>query len=361
MCPTLFHGLFASRKIVKRSTSLELLTWCTEGRLVFNHQSVQNYTQVAYIDPGIEDFDSHPGVRSFNSSTRGSRSQMCNHFSIDVNSGVRRFDNSSIVSPLRFSKRGSDSGLQSASSLQHWFKDWQDERLTKLTASTFGGAIGLWRNRRMELWLEKLGAKEPFRGNLATWWSNVKEKEAIETYTRITQNDLSFPPFQVYEGGEDWIAASPDGVVVKDLYGLPSRGVLEIKCPYFLDVKKVKPWRRVPLYYVPQAQGLMEIMDRDWMDFYVWTPRWSILFRVCRDREYWEILRLALADFWFEHVVPAKKLCDEYRLDNPFMELPLLRPAPRHRYCEYLVNESRRIVDASPMLLLEFEGKVILC
>ncbi|XP_044490016.1 uncharacterized protein LOC123214332 [Mangifera indica] len=71
--------------------------------------------------------------------------------------------------------------LQS-SSLHHWFKNCQESRKHKLTASTFAGAIGFWPHRRVQLWLEKTGATEPFSGNLATCWSNIKEEEALERY-----------------------------------------------------------------------------------------------------------------------------------------------------------------------------------
>ncbi|KAG6714520.1 hypothetical protein I3842_05G206500 [Carya illinoinensis] len=119
---------------------------------------------------------------------------------------------------------------------QHWFKNWQKLRQHKLTASTFAAAIGFWHRRRVQLWLEKIGAIEPFSGNLATFWSNIKEEEALERYKLITGNTVLFPEFQVYGGRnpeDDWLACSPDGVVDRLVYDLPSRGVLEIKCPFF--------------------------------------------------------------------------------------------------------------------------------
>ncbi|KAL2491577.1 Restriction endonuclease [Abeliophyllum distichum] len=117
--------------------------------------------------------------------------------------------------------------LQS-SGLQHWFKNWQQLRKHKLTASTFAMAVGFWPRRRIQLWLEKLGAIEPFAGNLATCWSNIKEEEALERYKLITGNTVSFPEFQVYgkqNPDDNWLAASPDGSVDKLVYGLVlSRG-----------------------------------------------------------------------------------------------------------------------------------------
>ncbi|XP_028803860.1 uncharacterized protein LOC114758924 isoform X1 [Neltuma alba] len=249
-----------------------------------------------------------------------------------------------------------------ASRFQHWFKNWQKLRKNKLTASTFPAAIGFWPRRRVQLWLEKLGAIEPFSGNLATCWSNIKEEEALERYKLITGNTVVFPEFQVYNANpdDDWLAASPDGVVDRMLYELPSHGVLEIKCPFFDgDMSKASPWSQIPLYYIPQAQGLMEILGKDWMDFYVWTPKGSSLFRLYHDAEYWDVMKMALSDFWWKHVQPAKELYDNNVIANPLSELSSLKPAPRHELCGYLVYESKRIADNSKLLMREIHGKLI--
>ncbi|XP_059642327.1 uncharacterized protein LOC132284255 isoform X2 [Cornus florida] len=262
----------------------------------------------------------------------------------------------------KFSSGESHPILQS-SGLQHWFKNWQELRKNKLTASTFGGAVGFWPRRRVQLWLEKLGAIEPFTGNLATCWNNIKEEEALERYKLITGNAVLFPEFQVYgenNPDDDWLAASPDGVINELVYGLPSRGVLEIKCPFFNgDMSQAFPWSRIPLYCVPQAQGLMEILDRDWMDFYVWTPKGSSLFRLHRDFEYWDVLKIALSDFWWNHVQPAKELYDKSAITNPLTQLKSLRPEPRHELCSYIVYESKRLVDNSDLLMREIHGKLL--
>ncbi|CAL1385816.1 unnamed protein product [Linum trigynum] len=304
--------------------------WWIGGRLSFLLGNGRNYRTQACREPSIEQFQPDP--------------LLYNHRPVYGHPPVRNF---------------SSDPLHEAKSLQHWYKNWQERRKTKLTASTFGGAIGLWRGRRVQLWLEKIGAEEPFKGNWATWWGNVKEKEALQRYKLITGHDIAFPLFQLYgerDPEHDWIAASPDGLIEKPFYGLPSRGVLEIKCPFFDDMKDAKPWKRIPLYYIPQAQGLLEIMDRDWMDFYMWTPRGSSLFRVHRDREYWNVMRLALSDFWLNHVLPARELCSTKNIKNPRVELPSLRPAPKHESCDYIIKESRRIVDASPLLIREIDG-----
>ncbi|KAK7279300.1 hypothetical protein RJT34_24348 [Clitoria ternatea] len=261
---------------------------------------------------------------------------------------------------LKYTSGETYSVLQ-ASCLQHWFKNWQTLRRNKLTASTFAAAIGFWRRRRVQLWLEKLGAIEPFSGNLATCWSNIKEEDALERYKLITGNTVLFPKFQVYDAHpkDNWLAASPDGVIDGVVYELPSRGVLEIKCPYFDgNISKAFPWYRIPIHHIPQAQGLMEILGRDWMDFYVWTPNGSSLFRLHRDAEYWDLMKIALSDFWWKHVQPAKELYCSNVITNPLFQLRSLRPARRHELCRSIVYKSKFIVDNSKLLMREIHGKL---
>ncbi|CAI9103877.1 OLC1v1002459C1 [Oldenlandia corymbosa var. corymbosa] len=245
----------------------------------------------------------------------------------------------------------------------HRFKRWQDLRKHKLTASTFSSAIGLWPRRRVQLWLEKIGAIEPFSGNEATGWNNSMEEEALERYKLITGNSVHFPALQVYKKTnpeDDWLAASPDGVIDSFLYDLPSRGVLEIKCPYFDgEMKKACPWGRIPLHYIPQAQGLMEILDRDWMDMYVWTPVGSSHFRLWRNEEYWDLLKIALADFWWKHVHPAREVYENSKLPDPFSHAKSFIPAPRHELHQYLVHASKLIVECSELRMREFGGILV--
>lgn len=279
----------------------------------------------------------------------------------DDNSYSSPRDPSVAASLLKFKPEETHPILQ-ASNLQHWFKNWQNLRKHKLTASTFAGAIGFHHRRRVQLWLEKLGAIKPFSGNLATCWSNIKEEEALERYKLITGNTVLFPEFQVYSGNpeDNWLAASPDGVVDRRVYELPSRGVVEIKCPYFNgDMSKAFPWSRIPLYHIPQAQGLMEILQRDWMDFYVWTPHGSSLFRLYRDEEYWDVMKIALSDFWLKHVKPAREVYKNNVIGNPLFELRSLRPAPRHELCPYIVYKSKLVVDNSKLVMREIHGKLV--
>lgn len=264
--------------------------------------------------------------------------------------------------PNAASSTDSQSFLQS-SSLQHWFKNWQELRKDKLTASTFSAAIGFWHTakRREQLWEEKIGAREPFSGNMATCWNNIKEQEALERYMLITGNSVSLTGFQVYgkktNHEDNWLAASPDALLDK-FYDLPFGGILEIKCPYFNgDMSTAIPLKRMRVHYIPQAQGLMEILDREWMDLYVWTTKGSSLFRLYRNVEYWDLVRTALSDFWWKHVQPARQLCANSVISNPAVQLASFRPAPKHELLGCIVHKSKQIVIDSKLIFREIHGK----
>ncbi|CAI5473832.1 unnamed protein product [Closterium sp. Yama58-4] len=127
-------------------------------------------------------------------------------------------------------------------------------------------------------------------------------------------------PFQIYRDSDptfSWLGASPDGLLPSDSLALHSSphspGVLEIKCPWNRGLPlSAAPYPSIPHYYMPQIQGLLEIFDRDWLDFFVWTKMGgSALFRVERDKKYWELLFMALEEFWWVHLVPAKEALRE--------------------------------------------------
>ncbi|KAL1564501.1 hypothetical protein AAHA92_06831 [Salvia divinorum] len=285
---------------------------------------------------------------------------ICNFDKVTVSffhGNLRRYSGSSSLE--RFSSKTHP--ILKSNELQHWFKNWQHLRKDKLTASTFALAIGFWPLGRAKLWLEKLGTIEPFPGNLATCWSNIKEEEALEKYKLYTGHTVSYPEFQVYgekNPADNWLAASPDGAADSYIYGLPSRGVLEIKCPYFgANKSKAGPWKRVPLHYIPQAQGLMEILDRDWLDMYVWTVNGSSLFRIYRNLEYWDTMKIALSDFWWKHVKPAQEICNRTVITNPLIELRSLRPSPKHELHRCIVYQSKLIVDNSKLVMREIHGR----
>ncbi|KAH7529344.1 hypothetical protein FEM48_Zijuj05G0174400 [Ziziphus jujuba var. spinosa] len=112
----------------------------------------------------------------------------------------------------------------------------QSAETHRLRPSTFSDAtIGFQPRRRVNLWLEKIGAIETFSDSetsvLSTLWSNLQKKEALEFCKRSTGNTVLSPEFQDGNAdknpGDDWLGASSDGIV----YELPlrSQGLLQIK------------------------------------------------------------------------------------------------------------------------------------
>ncbi|CAL9222616.1 unnamed protein product, partial [Arabidopsis halleri] len=127
-------------------------------------------------------------------------------------------------------------------------------------------------------------------------------------------HDFLLPEFvtlEEEEEEEDWLRASLDGYIHVVKYGLCSSGVLEVKCPFYDgDKRQAYPWKKILWYYVPQAQGLMESMDRDWLALYCWTVNGNALFRIERDSVFWGDMRVTLVDFWVKHVLPGREMFD---------------------------------------------------
>ena len=67
---------------------------------------------------------------------------------------------------------------------------------------------------------------------------------------------------------------------------------MEFKCPV-TDV-----YHDIPPYYMCQVQGQLEIDERDWCDFVVWTPVGGTIQRVVRSEKYWAWMEPRLAEFW---------------------------------------------------------------
>ncbi|XP_054777238.1 uncharacterized protein LOC129285523 [Prosopis cineraria] len=236
-------------------------------------------------------------------------------------------------------------------------EEWFALRKDKLTTSTFSTALGFWSgNRRPELWNEKVFAPEAQimepsqRG--AMDWGVLNEAAAIDQYKKITGHEVSSMGFAVHpKECFDWLGASPDGL----LGCFPEGGILEVKCPYNKGKPETAlPWSAMPFYYMPQVQGQMEIMDRDWVDLYCWTPNGSTIFRVCREREYWDLIHGILREFWWENVIPAREAVLLGRED----EAKIYKPQSRHKLTGLVISKSIKLAGAAKLLCREIAGHV---
>ncbi|CBI27544.3 unnamed protein product, partial [Vitis vinifera] len=136
---------------------------------------------------------------------------------------------------------------------------------------------------------------------------------------------------------------------------LVSGGILEVKCPYNKGKPEMGlPWSTMPFYYMPQVQGQMEIMGREWVDLYCWTPNGSTIFHVCRDRSYWELIHGILHEFWWESVVPAR----EALLLGKEEEARLYKPASTHKQTGLVISKSIKLAAESKLSCREIASHI---
>ncbi|KAJ4849306.1 hypothetical protein Tsubulata_046519 [Turnera subulata] len=236
-------------------------------------------------------------------------------------------------------------------------EEWFALRKDKLTTSTFSTVLGFWKGkRRLELWQEKVFLTEAqvFQASarFAMQWGVLNEAAAIDRYKSITGREVSSLGFAVHsEERLEWLGASPDGL----LGCFPGGGILEVKCPYNKGKPELGlPWSIMPFYYMPQVQGQLEIMDREWADLYCWTPNGSTIFRVCRDRSYWELIHEILREFWWENVIPAREAL-ALGLEE---KARTYEPELTHKQTGIIISKSIKLAADCKMLCREIAGHV---
>ena len=168
--------------------------------------------------------------------------------------------------------------------------EWLRLRNNMLTASDAATAIGVNPYEKPnDLILKKCGLKH-FSGNAATAHGNTYEEEARDIYCLKygeVSHEIGLRQHPMY----DWLGGSPDGIT-------ESGKLIEIKCPLRRDILP-----EVPVYYMPQLQLLMDILNLEECDFIQYKPaemNWPrpsefIVVNVKRDRQ------------WFEDNVPIMK------------------------------------------------------
>uniref|UniRef100_M4CJ57 YqaJ viral recombinase domain-containing protein n=1 Tax=Brassica campestris TaxID=3711 RepID=M4CJ57_BRACM len=180
-------------------------------------------------------------------------------------------------------------------------------------------------------------------------WGVQMESAAIERYKRIMGCEVGSMGFALHSQEQfHWLGASPDGVL--------DVGILEVKCPYNKGkTETVLPWSKVPFYYMPQMQGQMEIMDREWVDLYCWTLNGSSVFRVMRDRSYWRIIYEVLREFWWENVIPAR---GALLLGKDDAEVKKYEPTSTHKLTGLAIAKSISLAAESKLVCREIADHV---
>lgn len=172
--------------------------------------------------------------------------------------------------------------------------EWFALRGNMLTASDVASAIGVNFFKHPEtLILEKCGCGRKFTGNSDTA-RGVRLEPIVRDMYDAQMNSKTHEIGLLVHPEHRWLGGSPDGVT--------EDGVLvEIKCP-----KKIST--SVPVYYMPQIQLLLEIMELEECDFIQYNEEKDILkiIRVPRDRAWFEENLPKMRAFW-ERVLYKRK------------------------------------------------------
>lgn len=161
--------------------------------------------------------------------------------------------------------------------------EWFALRGNMLTASDAASAIGANFFKHPEtLILEKCGLGRKFTGNSDTARGVRLEPIVRDMYDARTNSKTHEIGLLVHPEHK-WLGGSPDGVT--------EDGVLvEIKCP-----KKISS--SVPVYYMPQIQLLLEIMNLEECDF----------IQYCEEKDLFKIIRVQRDRVWFEEKLPVMR------------------------------------------------------
>ncbi len=216
-------------------------------------------------------------------------------------------------------------------------KEWFEARKGRVTASSIGAIMGLAPYRTRDDVLrsmvrEHFGASSEFEGNIATDYGTRNEEAALWQYE--LENGVTVDAGDGFYIMGEFMGASPDGLI-------GSKGLLEIKCPFGLRDKPVPvPFKSIsdqPHYYA-QMQMQMFITNRDWCDFYQWTPCSSMLERVTFSDNYISgEIDIAICDFLVDL---------EAAITSPDEHLEPLRKEINTQHTKKLVTEYHELQDA---------------
>lgn len=166
-------------------------------------------------------------------------------------------------------------------------QEWLDLRKGKFTASTFKDLFMKETTQGYQDAIYKVVFELITNESPETFTSNWMERgtelesEAREWYELETYNKVHNGGFFVYN---DWIGASPDGLIGKD-------GLIEIKCPKFSTQIDYLLKKELPKNYFYQVHGQLLVTDRKWCHFVAYHPKFNnFILRVERDKKIDELI-----------------------------------------------------------------------
>jgi len=165
---------------------------------------------------------------------------------------------------------------------------WHLDRLGIPTASMFKSIIAstgkpstsakTYMNALLADW-EAGKPVDAFEPTQAMQTGTERETEARGLYQFIADTEVSETGFW-FKDDKKLVGCSPDGLI-------DDNGLIEIKCPKASTLIGYRLDGKCPATYVPQVQGQMWVMDKEYCDFLVWHPDIKhMLIRVERDEKF---------------------------------------------------------------------------
>lgn len=204
--------------------------------------------------------------------------------------------------------------------IQQGTEPWFQRRKHKMTGSKPSSIMFECKDEKsyLNLWDIVFGNKKPEPFNqeqqkAVDWGSTMEDVACKQFYTTLpntTVYETSIIDHPVY----DWIAASPDGYVERNINGVIEKAALEIKCPNsklrdsagnpepFKMARELKKKKHPPYYYMTQVHFEMVALNAPHTYFYMWTPWASKLWKIQFDHAYWKQTMNVLAAFKHKNI-----------------------------------------------------------
>jgi len=184
-----------------------------------------------------------------------------------------------------------------------------------ITASDVASATGDNHYESIEMFIKKKVLKTKWGGNAATEHGTLLEPIVRKMYDQKFEKNTTEIGLVIHRE-HSFLGGSADGITDDGI-------LVEIKCPLTRKIES-----KVPKYYMPQIQLLLEILDFEDCDFVQYKPanltpdnsEQFVVVRVKRDRE-WFKEKLPLLQKVWKRILKAREtgLC-ELEDDEPYIK-----------------------------------------
>ncbi|KAK9751436.1 YqaJ-like viral recombinase domain [Popillia japonica] len=206
---------------------------------------------------------------------------------------------------------------------QHSNDYWKRVRMNRLTASNFGRICKLRPTTSTANTVKHL-LYQDFQGSVATRYGLENEINAVLEFEKVSKVKTEECGIFVHKA-IPFLAASPDRVIIDE------NGCVEIKCPYrardmtvleatqkgvmkFLSINEGNLQLKHNDNYMYQIQGQLNVADKDFCYFVVWTKKDMWYQKIFKNESMWQKMTQKLKSFYMKALLPeildSRKLRD---------------------------------------------------